>query len=184
MRFGRVCVLCAAAILCGHFGGCRKSPYASGTLAICYSINSVEGVVPSGQTVVWLEDAAGEIVSTLMVSNYLSMGGYKREGVCPAWSGKSGWGTKEQADVAAVTRATPEVKEHVLKADCRKRKLVGGRYRYFVQVHIVKDYNILYSGEIVIGGEDCEDVARVSRGPGQHDKGSTALSGVKARYYR
>ena len=177
-------MLCAAAILCGHFGGCRKSPYASGTLAICYSINSVEGVVPSGQTVVWLEDAAGQIISTLMVSDYLSTGGYKKEGICPAWSGKSGWGTKQQADIMAVTRPTPEVKQHILKADCRKRKLMTGRYRYFVQVHIVKDYNILYSGEILIGGEDCQDVARVSWEPERHDKGGTALSGVKAKYYR
>ena len=168
-------------LVCFGLAGCGKD---GGTVEVYFTLNEVEGVVPSYQTVVWLEDEGGAIVHSALVSEYLSMGGNNKEGVCSSWSGKSGWSKKKQKEVMAVTRATPKAGATVVKVDCGKAGLEDGRYRYFVEVHIVKDYNVVYSGEIVVGAEDDWDVAKVKHVPKKHDKGSGLVSDVRARYYR
>lgn len=168
-------------LVCFGLAGCGKD---GGAVEVYFSLNSVEGVVPSYQTAVWLEDESGEIVHNVLVSEYLSMGGYNKDGVCSAWSAKSGWSQKEQKEIMAVTAATPKVGEHVFKVDCADAGLKAGRYRYFVEVHVVKDYNAVYSGEIVVGAEDDWNVAKVSYSPKKHEEGGGLVSDVRARYYR
>jgi hypothetical protein len=176
-------VLCLTLIFATAIAGCRSGSADRHKLQISFRINEPAGVVPSYQTVVWLEDEAGAIIKTLLVSEYLSMGGYNKEGVCPAWSGKSGWNRKEIAEISAVTAATPVVQPQLHTVACSVEGIEPGRYHYFVATHIVKDYNILCRGEITISDKPDTNVAEVTYTPEKHEKGYNALTDVTARYH-
>lgn len=158
---------------------------ASGTLEITFELNpaDTEEFAPSYQTVVWLETAEGEYLRSLLVSEYISYGGFLVPEVCPRWNGVSNWEQNYEHEMDAVTAATPRVEKNVLRLDCGKEKLVPGFYRYHVQTHIVEDYNILFSGDIRIGGEEDENVAEASFSPRRHPGADKVLDQVKARFY-
>ena len=156
-----------------------------GTLEISFRLNSADTdeVVPSYQTVVWLETPEGEYVRSLLVSEYMSYGGFLLPEVCSRWHQVSDWETNYEHEMDAVTSATPGLEETVLTFGCDKEKFEPGLYRYNVQTHIMEDYNILYTGEIRIGGEENENVADAIYSPSQYAGAEKVLESVRARYF-
>ena len=161
--------------------GCADPRYAKGTLLISYQLNETEGVIPSYQTAIWLEDESGSIRS-LMVTQYLSFGGYKDERTCPDWSSRSQWDQQPYNVLNAVTRATPPLKANTLRVSCQKAGLEPGAYAYHVETHLDEQYNILASGRIRIGDESESSTAAITHKPEKHRRGATALSNVTAEY--
>jgi hypothetical protein len=159
-----------------------SSEPAPGTLEISFLFHKAEGVVPSYQIAVWLEDEAGKLVKTLFVSEYLALAGTSLETVCPDWVRQSNWDKVEDAEFDAVTRPTPPVDSNSLKFDCNQRKIVPGTYRFCVQAHIAEDYNILYRGKIEVGEDRSEGSAEVFYSPKRHAKAGDILYDVRARY--
>lgn len=59
---------------------------AKGYIEISYQLTQPEGIVPSYQTVVWLEDENGNYLMSLLVSEYLSYEVYNNPTICSDWS--------------------------------------------------------------------------------------------------
>jgi len=159
---------------------------ASGFLELTLHLNpaDTEEFAPSYQTVAWLEMPEGEYVRSLLVSEYMSYGGFMDPDLCPNWHKVSDWEVNYETEMDAVTAATPGLDETVLTFNCEKEKLSPGVYKYLVQTHIVENYNILYSGEIRIGGDENESVAEVTFSPSEYPGANRVLAGVQARYYQ
>lgn len=164
--------------------GCRANSikFANGVLQITYHLENVSGVVPSYQTAIWLENTDGEIQKMLLVSEFLSYGGYNDSTICPHWSRKADWENISSEEFDAVTSATPSIGQNELTIDCQKAKLLPGNYNYFVEVHITEDYNVLAKGSILLGGEESRSDAELRFFPRVHPKADTLLKNVSVRF--
>ncbi len=159
-----------------------SSPWADGALSISFRLDTVEGFDPSYQTVVWLEDASGAYLRSLLVSEYLAFGGYIHEEICPRWNGAVDWANESRTVFDAVTAATPRREAGEVTIDCTAEKLSPGVYYYCIQTHIVEEYNILWRGMITIGGEEVSSDADASWSPQRHDRAGDILRDVSAKY--
>jgi len=155
---------------------------AKGDIIITYQLNQVEGLEPSYQTVIWLEDLNGKYINSFLVSEYLSYGGYNDSTICPDWSDLADWDNVSDENFDAVTTATPSVGKNQLKINCQKDSLFVGKYRYHIQTHIIEQYNILYHGEIEIGSISDENIATQEFIPVKHPLAANVLNNVKAVY--
>ncbi|MBL7218502.1 MAG: DUF2271 domain-containing protein [Phycisphaerae bacterium] len=145
------------------------------------------------QTVVWLEDARGQYIQSLLVSDWTAMGGWKKKlklpdgrkiiEICPQWQTASHWPENHSKEVIdAVTKATPETGSHTVSIKCGKLKLTAGAYRYRVQTSVAPRHTIICTGVIDIGGGPAESTADVIYDPEMHKDAGPVLGGVKARY--
>lgn len=186
MNYGKVCMLILVCVLL--LGGCDSGDKgaAGGTLTIYYELNKPEiiVIVPSYQTVVWLENENGGHVKTLFISDYLSYGGYSKSEICSDWSQIEDWDKVGRDVLDAVTAATPAVGQNVLKIKLKTYNLPSGVYRYCVQTHVIEGYNILYRGQIRIGEKNDASSAKVTYTPGKYPKAGDVLGNVKAEYHR
>ena len=64
---------------------------AGGTIEVSFLFLKAEGAVPSYQTAIWLENEEGRYFKTLFLSEYLSLGGFNHEYVCPDWVKQADW---------------------------------------------------------------------------------------------
>jgi len=174
----RVFILSSLLITCSSN---TKEP-AKGSITINYKLNQVEGVEPSYQTVVWLEDLNGNYIKSFLVSEYLSYGGYNDSTICPNWSIPANWDSVSDENFDAVTGATPSIGQNELKIGLEREKLPAGKYRYCIQTHIIEQYNILYYGEIEIGGESDKNFATQDFTPDKHPLAFNVLENVAAEY--
>ena len=151
-------------------------------IEISFTLNYTEGVIPSYQTVIWLE-SPDNLIHTLLVSEWLCYSGYSDERICPDWSRRSNWSEMNLDEMDAVSAATPRRRSNTFRFDCNEARLSPGTYHYFVQTHIEDDYNILASGTIIIGEEYDESPAQFRHDPEKHPLASTALTDVSVKYY-
>jgi len=183
-------MLCCGILLSGcHLENCGRSGSGSsgpsdGFIEISYELGQTPGVAPSYQTVVWLEDANGAYLKSVLVSEYLAYGGHRKPKICSTWSRISNWGSVSRSEFDAVTAATPDIGQNTVIINCKEQNLSPGVYYYCVQTHIVGDYDILYRGRIEIGKKNMDSVAKVEYIPGKCEGAENALGNVKAKYYR
>jgi len=153
------------------FAGCAASAPsppaveagAPGTLAITFDFERQSGVA-SNQFAVWIEDLDGNMVKTLYATQFTATKGYKnRPDSLATWVNRALGST----DFDAVAGATPKSGPQVYVLDCAD--IAPGSYRFFVEGTLRWKDNVLYTGEIEIGGAyafaeaipefDCEDDA-------------------------
>jgi hypothetical protein len=168
--------LAAVLILLTGFGGAKNRKF-----DISFNLNNIQSFVPSNQIAIWLEMPDSSYVRTLFLSEYLSYGGYNIREICYDWSSKTKWDevTKEEFD--AVTSATPRVGEVRLKLECPATLVPEGKYLIFIEVHLVNEYNELYSGELTISGKKNVTDLKVNYRPEKYPKKTEGdiLSNVK-----
>lgn len=123
-----------------------------GLLEISFRFNPVEGITPSYQTAIWLEDASGGYLADLFVSEFLAYGGFNDSRICRRWPGRQGWNEQTPEQFDAVTGATPSPGVNQMRFDVSKIDLPPGRLRVCLEVHLVAEENILYVAELPIGG--------------------------------
>lgn len=150
-----------------------------GNLNISFEVNKKDGIQPSYSTVIWLERPNGELVKTLYVSEYLSLGGFNDSKTCLDWSSKVNWAQTPRADADVVTGATPMIGKRDYEFTFSKGELTPGRYNYFIEVHLLEEYNELYKGEIDIPCKASESETEVAYLPERHPKAGDILSSVK-----
>ena len=157
--------LAAVIILLTGFGGAKNRKF-----DISFNLNDIQSFVPSNQIAIWLETTDSSYVRTLFLSEYLSYGGYNIPEICNGWSSKTKWDevTKEEFD--AVTSATPRVGNVKIKLECPASLVPGGKYLIFIEVHLVNEYNELYSGELTISGKKSVADLQVIYKPGKYPK--------------
>lgn len=172
------------------FHGCGKQEKLLGEgttephdiLEISFVIGACRHIQPSYQTVIWLEKEDGTYFKPFQVSEYLSFGGYEREGICSTWPGKSQWYEISEEEFDAVTAATPTVGKHVLRFACPEEAIPTGRYQYVVEMHIVESYNVVCRGTITIDDKPDESIAEVTYIPAEHQQANQVISQITARY--
>lgn len=164
------------------FSNCQEKGErpASGNLEISFTFDKPENIEPSYQIAIWLEN--DRAIHTLFISEYLSYGGYNDSTICPEWSSKVNWDTVADEVFDAVTRVTPSIGTHILSFDCYERGIFPGQYRYCAQVHVQAKYNIMYCGELMIGGKEVENQAKVSYIPDSTGVADNVIRNVRAKY--
>jgi len=177
MPTGRIWFLMVAALV----SGCGI-PSARRTLEISYEIGEAALLQPSYQTAIWLEDEKNRYVKSFFVSQYLSYCGSGYTTICPDWIGVANWDSVSEAELDAVTGATPRPGTQRLVVDCRERGIPPGSYQYCVQTHITEGNNILYRGKIDIGKTESRNVAEVTYSPGVPAGARGVLGKVEALY--
>ncbi len=180
---GKIRIIAIAAlflIACG-----KETPKKAGLLAVSFRINEAVGdVQPSYQTVVWLETEEGGYVKTLFISEYLSYGGYNDSTICPAWIKQADWEHAPETEYDARTQATPSTGEHSLIFDLGNEDIPPGPYIVCMQIHIIEDYNILYKGRVVIGGDDNETRAQSVYTPAPYEAAKNILTDVNFKFMK
>jgi|GEM_PF-2233286 len=177
---------------------CSRSRPVEGAIEISFRINDPlrypdDEPLDDPQTVVWLEDARGRYIRSLLVSDWTAMEGWeekvklsdgtKVKEVCPQWQQASHWPENHSKEVIdAVTKATPETGAHTVSIKCSELKLTAGTYRYRVQTSVAPRHSIICTGEIDIGAGPAESTAAVVYDPEMHKDAGAVLSEVKARF--
>ena len=157
---------------------------AKGTLTISWELAASEdkSVVPSYQTVIWLQNDKTDSIKSILVSEYLSYGGYNDTTICTDWIKVADWDNVAEETFDAVTKATPSIGPDTHSIDCSSEKILPGTYNYFVETHIVENYNILYTGQITIGQEPSLSKAEPVYLPKKHPLSGDVLKNVNANY--
>ena len=153
-------------------------------LELKFHLNDIQSFVPSYQMAIWIENTDGTFIRTLFLSEYLSYGGYNLPEICPEWSKKAAWENVSKEEFDAVTGATPGTGEVDLKLTCPGNILPEGKYRLFVEVHLVDEYNELYTSDIEISGKKGTGEFKVSYINGKCPKKleGDLLTGVTVKY--
>ncbi len=127
-----------------------------GSVQIIFDYLSQRGSA-SNQFAVWIEDAQGALIQTLYATRYTAQGGYlQRPDSIPSWVEKSGLASMSQADVDAVTGATPRpgTLSYVWDlTDASGNPVPPGEYRAMVEGSLRWKNRVVYSGTFLVGGD-------------------------------
>ncbi|MDR0434102.1 MAG: DUF2271 domain-containing protein, partial [Gracilibacteraceae bacterium] len=111
----------------------------------------------SNQFAVWIEDAGGNLVKTLYATGFTAEGGYiKRPESIPTWVEKSGLARLAQAEVDAVTGATPNSGALSYTwdlTDAGGDAVPAGEYVFVIEGSLRWQNRVRYTGGITVGGE-------------------------------
>ncbi len=179
-------------------GGCRTLPRATGALEISFQIHDPvkadDERFIDPQTVIWIEDGKGRYVRSLLVSDWLALGGWRKKMkhsalketdiICPEWQKASRWPRKHtEAVIDAVTKATPPTGKSTVTVSCAELGIGHGEYRYHVQSCYTGDgHYVLRSGRISVGGTNASSRATATYNPGRLEEAGDILGDVTARY--
>jgi len=179
-----VVLVVSVASLINSCGEVKDKP-GKGYIELSYKLNipNDAGIEPSYQTTIWIENSEGKYIKSLLVSEYISYGGYSDLLMCLTWNNAVDWVNKEAEIVDAVTTATPDVGDNIFIFDCEKGKIPPGNYIIFVETHLEEEYNILLRGEISTEGEDTDGSLQVSYPRGKMEGAENALSGTYIKYF-
>lgn len=192
LKFRDVLLLCACVSLafCGS-NGCRNpNTKPAGPVALQFSLSldpqvySLSKYKKPPQFAIWIEEAAGDKIRTVWVSEKTGDGSWGGKTVRPVslpyWAsrwqketGNSGDPTPESPAADAVTGATP-------KQDftCRTEVPGGTRWNYFIEVNVSGDFNDSFAAESKDGKRDRNGngqpsivyKGQIKARPGQHSE--------------
>jgi hypothetical protein len=163
----------------------NQPPVNPGMVEITYQLAQVTGPVPTYQTVIWLEDADSQFVKSLFVSGWLAYGGYayQRYTICPSWNSKADWQNISAEEFDVATGATPIIGQNSFNFGFKENNLKSGKYICNIETHISENYNIRYSGEIIVKSDIFSVVPIPYFIPEQHPQAGDVLYDVKMKYY-
>lgn len=179
LRRGLVVALAAVTAGIGVVAAAQGKP---GTLEVRFFFDTPSNIEPTYHTAIWLEDGKGNLVKTLYVSQELSGSAYKVGEACPDWVSKAEWDKAPESDVAAVTAPTPNVGAAEMAFDLAALKIAPGTYGFRFQVHVTEQYNLLYRGDVNVGGEAAALTLETAFGPGKLDTTEQFVRDVDVRY--
>jgi hypothetical protein len=154
----------------------------AGSLEVKFFFDTPTTVEPTYHTAIWIEDKAGKLVKTLFVSTELASKEFKMGNACPDWVKVASWEGVPKNEVEAVTAPTPSVGVAELSFDLAKLKIARGTYGFRFQVHVSEEYNLLYLGELTVGGPSAVLTIETKQGPGKLDTTDQFVRDVEVRY--
>lgn len=114
------------------------------------------GTKASNQYAVWVENESGELIQTLYVSDFTASGGYaQREESIPTWVSKANPAELEQAEIDAISSATPQsgIQSYQWDGTDTDGNLVpDGNYHVYVEGTLYWSSAVLFSGSFYLGG--------------------------------
>lgn len=116
-----------------------------------------QGGPGSNQIAIWVEDARGDVVRTIYVSNFTAgEGGWRiRENSVPRWVRQAGIADMAAARIDAFTGATPssgKVRQAWNGRDDAGNPVPVGNYRIFLEATLRQENQVLYSADVTVGG--------------------------------
>ena len=186
-RLLAVAVLAAGTVLQAPPANAQPAPAPSpagrpGVLDVRFFYEAPTTIDPTYHTAIWLEDANGKLVKTLYVSQELSDKEYKMGTVCPDWVAQARWEAAPKDEVEAVTAPTPNVGTGEMLFDLAKLGVAPGTYGFRFQMHVEEDYNVLYRGQVTVGGPATAVTLETVSGPGKLSTTSQFIKDVEVRY--
>jgi hypothetical protein len=184
-----LCIKLGAGVLVAGFPAAGGVPaqapapgQGAGTLVVRFFYEAPRSVHPTYHTAIWLEDKAGKLVRTLYVSQELSDREYKLGTVCPDWVKQVKWDQAPAEEVAAVTAPTPVLGEGELAFHLAKLGVPPGTYGFRFQMHVEEDYNVLYRGDVRVGGPSADVALETVTGPGRPSTTDQFVRDLTVRY--
>ncbi|MCD8081332.1 MAG: DUF2271 domain-containing protein [Bacteroides sp.] len=105
----------------------------------------------SNQYAVWVEDAVGNLVKTLYVTQFTADGGYKKRPDCtPLWVTKARASSLHKEQVDAFSGATPQTGLQVYTwdgTDQAGNEVEPGSYTFVVEATYLGSHTVLFKGE-------------------------------------
>lgn len=157
-----------------------------GTLALTYTYKPKSGAW-SNQMAVWIENAEGKVVRTLMATRFTAQGGYQiREMSLPTWVKRSNPAQMDAKEVDALTTATPQAGTHTLiwdGKDAKGRPVPDGPYKIVMEATLFKYSDELFTGNFTKGSQDQHVTmeATLTQEP-EHKENRDMISKVSAFY--
>ncbi len=184
IRNGLFSIVILAALLAAAAGPAAAGTQAlGGTVTISYDLHRIT-TIASNQLAVWIEDADGRLVKTLFVTRFTGQGGYERRPEClPLWRKAAGLDGPPTAEVDAVTGATQQPGRQTLVwdgTDAAGQPVTPGKYVYKLEGSVYWTKEVLWSGEISVGGAAAASRATVAYLPPEAQGGEQPLANVTA----
>ena len=126
LKFPHLILFCISMVFIMACGESGPKP-AKGSLEISFTFDKPKDVEPSYCAAIWLEDMDGNYVRSLLVTEYLSYGGYNDSTICPRWRSGADWDNVTDDEFDTVTQATPSVGSHVMTFACEDHHLMTGQ---------------------------------------------------------
>lgn len=162
--------------------GTKESAYAGktpGKVTISFDYQRMRKRA-SDQLAIWLEDAQGNHVRTLLVTKFTASGGYqKRAAAVPNWQSSFQPATVNRDVLDAVSSATPQSGPISVTWDCRNQGgdvVPAGSYIYKVEANIEWEKTAFWQGTITVGPTAGQSTATPTGG------GNTLLQAVRADF--
>jgi Predicted periplasmic protein len=112
----------------------------------------------SNQYAIWFENAQGQLVKTLFVTNYTAQGGYEIRPDCtPMWVGKANPASLSKEEVDAFSGATPQTGDHIYTWDLTDDKgnpVTAGEYTFYFEATLLGKSKVIYKDVISVRGKE------------------------------
>ena len=145
------------------------------------------GGIASSQYAIWIENETGELVRTVYATSYTVRGGYEiRQESIPTWVQKARPGDMSDAQIDAVTGATP--RNGVLTytwdgTDAKGNHVAPGKYRLYIEGSLYWKSRILFSGTMEWGGQERLSIPVEVHRFNASSINENMISSLKASYY-
>ncbi|MDR0323072.1 MAG: DUF2271 domain-containing protein [Treponema sp.] len=141
----------------------------------------------SNQFAIWIENAQGQFIKTIYATRYTANGGWKRRASSlPVWVRKSGLSGLNNAQVEALTGATPRTGSHSYfwdGTDNRGTPVPAGDYVIFLEGTLRRENQVMYRAPIRLGrGPETPEVTVVYTGDSGVER--TMIGNVTVRTLR
>lgn len=175
------------------FSACAKSPtvpeYKGERVEVNFTYNKRPGF-SINQFVAWIEDENGNYINTVFATKKTTKDGLwkKREESLSNWRKKINISLTSSEKIDAFSGATPNAKKNTLKyawfiTNSDGTRVPNGKYILCVEGTIYKSHNVVYKGEINIGGDKIK-VNLVPVYSSEEAKTSDMIENVYAEYFK
>ena len=132
---------------------------------------------PTRLVAIWLENMNDEYLTSLFVSQWLSMDGYRYNSqfgknygcfVCPDWRDSLSWANTRKTDslfVDAVTRPTPFFGKAVIAFNPLLWSTSSGSVQVCIENHLENEFNYLFRATINLDADSASAVPKVTYVP-------------------
>lgn len=142
----------------------------------------------SNQFAVWIEDAEGNFLKTLYVTDFTARKGYKtRKDSLKIWVKRSNRAEASREEIDAVSGATPRTGKLTYTWNCDDRQgdpVPPGNYRFFVEGALFWESCVIYSGTITVGGKGESNIPVKVEYSSTDQKNKNMIGPVTAVYIR
>ncbi|MDH6357301.1 DUF2271 domain-containing protein [Parabacteroides sp. PF5-9] len=157
---------------------------APGTLSISFNYARNDGK-GSNQYAIWIEDAQGNVVKNVYVTNFTGKGGHATRPVVPTWVKKASPAQLTESQLDAFTGATPVsgLQTYTWDGTNNNGEVVSnGNYRFFVEATLFGPNRVVFSGSVKVGAEKQESIPVTTELFAEAMDNRDMLTDVKATY--
>jgi len=140
----------------------------------------------SNQLAIWIEDAEGNYLKTLLATRFTVTGGFKnRPESLSEWIEKSGFINAPKEEIDAISGSTPLTGKQSITWNCTDKSgnpVMNGEYIIKMEANIQVAKKMYYSGKIFIGGKKKKTSGEVTYSSPELATGNVLFKNVLVEY--